>query len=77
LDITKTLKIADKKDYLQSNETLAVSIADWQIRAREIHDAKKYYLRKSMECLMGALGLGLFIAMSSTILKFIFSFSPI
>lgn len=74
LDIVKSLKIVDKKDYLQSNEDLAVSIAGWQIRAKEIHDGKNYYLRKSMVCLMVALWLGIIIAIISTILKLILSF---
>jgi len=75
LDIKDTLGVVNTKDYLQSCETLALSIAGWQIRAKQIHDEKNYYLRKSMKWLMRALVFLIFIAVVSTILKFIFSLS--
>lgn len=74
VDIKRALDVVNIKDYLQAYETLALSIAGWQIRAKQVHDEKNYCLRKSMEWLMRALAFIIIIAIASTILKLYFFF---
>lgn len=66
-DIMGAFEIINIEDYLQACGNLAISIASWQKRATKTAENKSFYLKKSMNWLLSALGFIIFIAITSTI----------